>query len=351
MVRANDGGYIMAGRINATQQAWAAKVGADGNLIWRHQFGVKDKLPIGQGADFNGVAAMPDGSSYLCGHMPRAPGMFMPALLTHLDAAGQVLSERLVIPQEKAGHGVAYFSDCVRWGNGVAIVGRLSHFSEKGERESFYWVIALDRSGNARWEKLIPTTFDAIGDVGPLLVTKASRLVFSGSRANQGTELFLISRTGDLEAQKRLVGQFSLLRPVVSDGAFRLYGYPSENEPFRVITLDERLNEIRAIDARGRLNFSAYLAYQMPDQSLVLFGSGIHSSGERYTSRILHLDAALRSEQFLDLSRPPFRDTGFVKAAVPTGNAGEFVVARNLVKLAPNDNHPVGAALDFIQIR
>lgn len=351
IARADDGGYIIAGRINAAQAAWAAKTDAQGQVLWQYQTRVRDKLPIGQGAEFDGVAAMPDGSSYLCGHMPRTPGLFMPGLLTHLDPAGHVLSERLVIPLEESGPGVAYFFDCVRWGDGVAVVGRLLKFPEKGRRENLYLVVALGPSGDTKWEKLIPTTFDAIGDVGPSLVTAKSKLVFCGGRANLGTELFRVSETGELEIRKKLSGQFALVRPVTTDGSLQLYGYPSANAPFTTITVDDRFEEIRRTDAGRRLDFAAHLVYRMPDQSLVLFGSGIHAYGAQYTSRILYLDATLRSEQSIDLNRAPFSDSGFVKAALPTGNAGEFVVARNLIKLAPGDTRPVGAALDFVQIR
>ena len=58
MTRASDGGFILAGRINSTQEAWATKTDAQGKVLWRYQIKVRDNLPIGHGAEFRGVAGM-----------------------------------------------------------------------------------------------------------------------------------------------------------------------------------------------------------------------------------------------------------------------------------------------------
>jgi len=146
MIRADDGGFIIAGRINSTQEAWATKTDAEGQVLWRYQLKVKDQLPIGQGAEFNDIAAMPDGSSFACGQMPTQ-GSYVPGLLVHLDKTGKPLSEQLLIPEHGPAHGVANFNACARWGDGVAIVGKVRQFHGGGRNDTFYWLLALDSSG------------------------------------------------------------------------------------------------------------------------------------------------------------------------------------------------------------
>jgi hypothetical protein len=152
-----------------------------------------------------------------------------------------------------------------------------------------------------------------------------------------------------VEVRKKLPGLFSFVRPSGDDHVLQLGGYPSDQDPFTVITLDDRLDEIRRIDAGRRLDFIASMTYRSQDQSLVLFGSGINRFGERLTSRVLYLDPGLRSERTLDLAHAPFADGGIVRVGIPTGRIGEVMAARSLVKLG-SDPRPIGAALDFIQV-
>jgi hypothetical protein len=355
MARVDDGGFVIAGRINGAQQSWATKTDSEGKVLWRYVTGLRDKLNIGQAAEFNGIVAMPDGTTYLCGNLPRPPGKYSPGLLTHLDRMGQVLSERLMFPNEVPEHGLAYFTDCVRWGEGLAIVGRVEHIVRPAlginlpTSEKFYWLLALDSAGNVKWEKLIPTTFGTIDEVEPLLVTADNSLVFSGRRIFQ-TELFRVSVTGDVQAKLLLAGQFRLVRPVVDDGILQVSGY-TESGVSATITLDDGLAEVQRSEGPYPLKFKSRLAYRLPDQSLLLFGSAIRAGGAQFISRIVHVDRTLHAEQSLDLAHEPFYDNGYVKAAVPTGKHGEFVTARELLKHGPDEESRVGAALDFIQIK
>lgn len=349
ITHADDGGYIIAGRINPTQQAWATKTDAEGKVLWRYQIAVQDKLPIGQGAEFNGVAAMADGSAYLCGRMPHAPGVYGPGLLVHLNATGQVISERLLVPQKRAAAGSAYFYDCVRWHDGIAIVGSIRQFPGLGQDESFYWLLALDAAGNMKWESLVRTTFDAIDEVGQLCVVADDSLVFSGRRLGDKTELIRVNPSGGLEVHKKLAGQFRLIHPVSNDGLLQAFGYAASGKS-TTITLDDRLEELGRTEGSYPDNFHPRLIYRLPNQSFALFGSAIRAGGAQFTSRIIHVDPALQSGQVLELAHEPFHDSGYVKVAVPTGKEGEFVTVRNLYTLIPSDETR-GAVLDFIQIK
>jgi len=348
IVRSDDGGFIIAGQINARQQAWAAKTDGNGNVLWRYEANVKDELPIGDGAEFNGAVVMPDGSTYLCGSMPRPRGERPPALLTHLDKEGRLVFERLVFPQKMAKHGNVSFLDCIRWGDGLVLLGRVRQYPEPGKDESFYWLLALDAQGGMKWESLIPTTFDTIDEAGSLLATEDS-LMFSGNRFPK-TELFRVSRAGELETRKIVGGQFRFVHPTSNDGIVQIFGHTSKGTA-ALITINDRFEEVRNIEGTHPENFISFLAYRLPNQSLVLFGSEIKAGGAQFASRVVSVDAELRTEHVLNLSGGPYYDSGFVKAAVPTGMAGEFVAARDLLKKAEGRDARQGAAIDFIQVK
>ncbi len=88
----------------------------------------------------------------------------------------------------------------------------------------------------------------------------------------------------------------------------------------------------------------------MPDQSLVLFGSGFHTTFPRFSSRVVSLTPGLEAQRYIDLLRKPFVDGGLVEAATPTGTRGEFATVRQLQKDAPGIEAQVGAAIDFVRM-
>src|ERR1700722_17604551 len=122
VARTNDNGFIVAG--SADMAAWAAKTDSQGNLIWDYVRGLQDQLRNPHPGEFHGAVSMQDGTTYLCGHMPRPPGSHAPwALLTHLDSSRRVLSEKF-LPMAGIADG-AVFDDCAQWRDGVAIVGHM----------------------------------------------------------------------------------------------------------------------------------------------------------------------------------------------------------------------------------
>jgi hypothetical protein len=352
ITRANDGGFILAGR------PWAIKTDSDGKVLWRY---VRDKFR----ADYTGAVEMPDGTTYLCGNMyiPDAGKEYKPTILTHLDASGLLLNEQIIVPQKKTEHGLSYFDSCVGWGGGLAIVGHVSNAIRQASgtgstftmpvREDYYWFLKLDSSGKVQWEQHIPTTFNNIEGVRSLLVAPDSSLVFAGYRLDQ-TELFRVSITGDVVAKKLLPGYFQFLRPVVPDGMLKIFG--GTNKLFVISTLDNQLEETHRVQGDQPSAFNAdHLAYRMPDQSLVLFGENLHSSGEQYTSAVAHVDPTLQSAQKLEMVHEPYSDYFVINAATPTGKDGEFVIARALLKHQANEGRigleRIGVVLDFIQTK
>ncbi len=379
IVQADDGGFIIAGGIDAIKQGWAAKTDAEGKVLW-HYFrdlqeedkeGLKSQLVARP--HFTGAVAMPDGSIFLCGNMPHnfrsdAPTVF----LTHLDANGQLLSEKYFIPEKGINKGVKpRFSGCVRWGDGFAVVGETTGpyiqttkpvASHIGER--WYWVLMFDGAGEKRWEKYIPVSLRHNINISQFPHVANSNLMFSAG-GDSDTEIFSISETGEIVAKNIIKGGYQFVRPVVSDGILQLSGrrpgrkstnWP-ETDSWVVVTLDEKLNEIHSTQ-EGLENFYGY-EFRMPDQSIASIGEKKHKFGQRYTSRVVHVDQMLQNERYVELphNRRPFGVAGDM-AANSTKTPNEFVVVRQLMVVidgkVPDDipaDFKVGAELDFIQIQ
>ena len=134
IVRANDGGFFIAGSISGTRQGWAAKTDAEGKVLWNYyrELQEEDKSAFTHqlviDPEFRAAVPMADGSVYLCGNMPHPPRSSAPgAFLTHLDAQGHLLSEKFFVPDKKTKQGITGgFTGCIRWGNDIAIVGNTS---------------------------------------------------------------------------------------------------------------------------------------------------------------------------------------------------------------------------------
>jgi hypothetical protein len=341
---AADKGIIIAG--SAGPGAFATKVDTEGKVLWNYTIGFQDPVsyPMPSHPEFGGVVTMPDGSIFLCGHMGRPRGSSAPtALLAHLDPAGHVLSENLLASPSATGgpDEGGWLQSCIQWGDGLlamSVGGRVVRPMTPGhlpETESWFRFVRLDAAGNVQWERHIavaPVDTPGPGDVVLLAVGPDVVLSAAGSL---NTELLRISASGDVLAQKKLSGRFLFVRPVVPDGVLQLFGNVANVPQSMAITLDEQLNEIGRVQENHPQDFLMSVAYRMPDRSLVLFGSGIHNRGPRFTSRIVHVDGALQKEQYLEPgpNRSPYRDLGSIWAAAPAGSVGEFVVARSLVLL------------------
>lgn len=351
ITRADDGGFLVAGATGGRQKGWAIRTDGRGNVLWRYTMDLHNELPPADSPTFDGAVVMPDGSSYLCGFMPAPRGKYQPALLTHLDAAGHVLSEKLLAPQNSAEHGLANLNNAIRLNDGVAFLGQIISFSA-GKEVYFYWLLVLDARGQTRWEKLIPTSFDKLRDIGPLLATANSGLIFSG--LGDGTEIFRVSASGELEAQAKLSDEFLIFsRPEGANETLQMYGN-STTGPSRSVELDDKLRVIGRTQATEKIGFDPYLAYRRPDHSLVLFGTG--GPADKW-QRILLLDPTLQQKGSIEFPPEKYADFMALKAATPTGQEGEYVTARLLQMRVPGTSgistrfDPVGAALDFIQVQ
>jgi hypothetical protein len=283
---------------------------------------------------------------------------YRPMILTHLDASGHLINERLIVPKIRSERGVLFSTGCVRWGNDVAIVGHLMHSGAHVEglmnpnTDQCYWLLVVDADGNTKWEKQIES-WDGIGGALPPMVLSDSSLVFAGKPFNK-TELFRFNTDGDLVAKKSLTGNFIFVHTDTANGEIQLYGYDRDKRIGTVLTLNSQFSEVQHIQGKEAPDSAPSLAYRMPDNSLVLFGRKIHTWGEQYTSAVAKVDSNLKSIEWIEVAHGVYSDTGTIDAAAPTGNSGEFVIARILMNLheAPgSDQARVGMALDFIQIK
>jgi len=356
ITRAGDGGYVIAGRIMAHQSAWAIRTDPQGKVLWRHDTLIRDKLPIGQGAEFTGATEMDDGSFLLCGNMPSAHSR--PALLVHLDAAGQGISEKLVSPKDRDGAELfnGWFDQCLRWGDGAVVIGRVRLAfppvppSPRRVSKEYYWLLKIDPKGDIVWERLIPPEVDnAIDGVWSALSATDGTLAFTG-HSNQKTELLRTGMTGEVLTRRQFPHRYLLVKSLVPDNRLRIFGGNREDIQ-ELLTLDDQLSTQEQVRGRHLPAFIPHDLYRMPDQSLVLFGSGFHTTFPRFSSRVVSLTPRLEAESYVDLLHKPFVDAGVVKAATPTGTPGEFTTVRQLQKDAPGIEAQVGAAIDFVRVR
>jgi hypothetical protein len=201
--------------------------------------------------------------------------------------------------------------------------------------------------GNLTWERSIPISNIGAVTQGTLIVTPRSNLVFS-SYSDAETELVGVNADGAIEAHRMLSGDFRLVRSVGSDDQIQIFGYEGlggSGNP-KLITFDAHFLDIRRIEGAYPLDFDPHLVYRLSDQSLVIFGSGIHNMfGSPFKSRVVHADYSLHSGGSINFDGGPITDFGFVGAAAPTGRPGEFAIVRGLLS-----DPPVGMALNFVQI-
>lgn len=366
VVKTFDNGFIIAGRAGFT--AWAAKIDGSGNALWNY-FGEPPTGESGLESEFRGAVPISDGSTYLCGYMPHPPNSKgVSTLLTHLDAQGHVLSSSGIVADgvKDTGDNGGSFDDCARWGNGIAIVGHAGSVTRSPGAlpvvHTWYQLVALDSTGNIKWENDIPlaglmSTFE----VGPLIVLANADLVFAATD-NNSTELIVVSSTGALQARKRLAGRFILVRPVASDDHVQIIGrFGADKETITTVTYGDTLEEIDQSHRRSA-DYFARVAYRLPDHSLVVFGSRSQVLGGGYASQIVYLTSGLFTEQRIDPpgNRSPFLDSGSIWAAGADGSAFSFITARSLSLMDGSSNNLLrgmppqfksGAVLDFVQLK
>ena len=385
VIEATDDGFIVAG--DSGDRAWAAKTDMAGKILWTYHV----EKPSSSGSSpwlqvspiFSCAAALSDGSFWLIGStIDRVEKV---GLLVHLDRQGKVIESRTAVPPLGASRGnVNLLIDCVRWGDGVAIVGSTSlprsavtprsgnsqPVASSSVRKAAYWVLILGPNGNTTFEEIIPTGYErSIGSQrsGMSLQAVGSQLIVS-AQTGADTEVLRLDPSGTARVQKHYANAFlSLVRPVVPDGKIQLLGTVLEANgstrskslsSVELIALNDDLEELRRQTVPRQM--VPKVTYRLPNESLLVFGADIHQVGEQYTSQIARFDDRLNSIQVLNPSRTTYSDTGSIDTATPVGTTGRFVSATVAVvrgfpeKPIHIDALPGflrGAALEFIDIQ
>jgi len=371
-----DGGFVIAG--SAGSAAWSAKLDEKGETLWQYRTGFREDFPypVPQAAEFRGVASMPDGTTFLCGNIPRPRDSGLPsALLTHLDSEGKKIDERLIVPQGglKATRSLASFDACATWDNGVVVIGKVFVLIKPGDAkdlpitQNYYWITAFDTTGKMKWERFVPFRFDFLSvfvsrDVS-VLGTK-STLLFSVSDT-KNTDLLSIDTHGDVTAQRRFSGYFKLIHSVENDLIIQLWGITATSQQPSLqptlVTLDAALQETRRVTANPADGFVSGTTYRLSDNSLVSFGKGMHLIGRRDRGEAIQVSQELKLLRRFDLEQDDIDDTGQIWVATPTATPTEFMVAKVAISrkfetqstenAADSQSFKRGASIQFVKFR
>ena len=322
IIRTKDGGYVVTGNIGSAL-AWATRVDAQGHLQWRYQ------IHPGQpgGSNFEGAVTLNDDSTLLCGWKESSVpgGTSVVGALTHIDKEGKVLSDRIIRPQEPGVFGNSYLKGCLPWGDGYALIGdtdRVSASPQTSRHQRYYWVIALDASGNIKWEKLIPTStggFDFHGiynALGAVYVAPDQDLVMGSIRLSHGGQ---IKNSEVKDASSTYLIPQVIVEP---DGHWK----SDQRTVLSTISFNTK--------------FQPKAAYILPNQTAVKFGSVLRS--KVYYAAVEWQSPDRKQSEIFELD-----DSGWISDAIPTGVPGEFVMIRS----QDSDIKKLGMILSFIQIK
>ncbi|MGN6649116.1 hypothetical protein, partial [Trinickia sp.] len=268
------GGFVVAGRFEAEQSAWATGLDESGKVRWRY-LAVPPSAELGTRFPyFTGAAAAPNGGVLLCGMIDvgEIHKRDVNGLLVRLDNRGQLLRRQYIRPpqlEDEYAH-TAYLDRCVPWGNGAALVGRLSSTNFRGVRSVFHWIIATGPEGDVLWQKLIPSMGgDQVTQVRPMP---------GGGLLISDTETIRIDSQGELQARLQTRGILRLIQPadIRSDPQLLdCYGGASRGRLVR-LTADLHIAEERTIEFPDGYvcGPSQYVmqTYSLADGSIVLFG-------------------------------------------------------------------------------
>lgn len=188
-----EGGLFVAGVEGNTSKAWAAQLGADGDVIWSRTF---------TGDDFAGVTTLADGGHALVGSTGTNDG---DAYVVRLDAAGAVIWERTIDNRYDLNGGEgdpilqngtdAGFDIAEQPGGGLVIVGYSygafpnPEANPAGHYEA--WVANLSADGELVDSTVHRVPSEAENDVAQtVVVTQDGGTVVLGMQADDASDLF-----------------------------------------------------------------------------------------------------------------------------------------------------------------
>ncbi|MGF7001201.1 hypothetical protein P3T25_009594 [Paraburkholderia sp. GAS32] len=324
--RVNDGGFVIAGRMEKDKAAWAIKVDAAGTVRWRYLLASPNPDVGGVYPDFSGAVATPGGDVLLCGTIdlgrPRKPEIN--GLLVRLDNEGKLITEQFITPQETENEysHIAYLDGCIAWNGGAVLVGRVTRYwPGGGQRGDYHWIVAVNFDGTVRWQKLIPSKGGGVrGQV---------RMMSDGSLIISDTETIRVDAQGEIQARSAATGLLRLVQPLDPQADPQLldcYGGKSRGRLFQ-LTDDLQVSKEIALPASdgfmcGPSQYATQV-FSLTDGSIVLFGYRYDDG--LYTPGAVKWNFPLKSSAARSFAAPP---APWFNAATPSGKPDEFATVR-----------------------
>jgi len=229
--RANDDGYLIAGRISQTKSAWATKTDSSGNVVWRYLLGstvepsLADARPV-----FRGAAGTDEAKTLLCGSLgtDQSGNVIIDGVVVVLDREGKHVKKQVVapLPSGEIAH-LAYFKKCAGWGDGFVAVGDVWRYFETGQpqrrKELYHWIVEFDRTGTIRWQRLMQPKLPSIATYSPIRVMSNQDILVAAT-SNTDTEVIRLSRSGEVRASTTVPRRRALVQPSADDEDVKLLG-------------------------------------------------------------------------------------------------------------------------------
>jgi hypothetical protein len=347
----NQGGWIIAGGLTATKQAWAAAVDDHGAKRWEYTRGLlEDDKPhlanrLSTRPEFRSAVSVPGGSHYLCGSMPRRQSSPTAALLTILDDAGKPRRERLIYSATETAELSASLGHCL-YSHGI-IVG--IGFKSFGFGKDEYWITGFDLDGATRWEK----TFSAKG-ANPIFAIQEIATLAVGDNIvvsatdNTKTDVFILSPQGILVAHRSMSGRFLLVQqPSVDSNQIELFGTITSGAGMEVrsISLSETLEETKAIRTELQSAFTASGIHKLPDGRYIAFGVNREPPGNEVVAACALIERNMKSQKIECMNSTDRGRLGPISASAPSNRANVFGATATLLSEKLR-----GAALHLIAV-
>jgi len=210
---------------------------------------------------------LPNNNVIACGSMPTPGNTAGVGLLDFLDPAGHLLEQRLVFPRDDRGFFGSDFWQCLRWGDGVGVVGTATN-----GREGVGWIMKLTGRGAKQWELV---SADVVGLHGVIF---GRSLITAGSN----TDIHRVTESGELLKRAHIESDgFDLVVPLATATSLSVITY-QQNGRMALHILTEDLRDTTApiwIDAIEGITTNPGTGFALPDGTIALFGKQILPNG------------------------------------------------------------------------
>ena len=187
LVETFDGGYMVAGFTTSLGQGKADMVvlrtDASGNQLWRRNYG-------GEGNDVAEVIReTPDGQYLVAGWTASEGKGGLDAKLMRITAKGEVMWEKTYGESDKD----VIYDLAITQDGGAVMTGQTSSY---GARATSLWIVKVDASGNAQWQKRSNGDKDDYGHA--IVQTRDGGYIVAGatkSYARGGTDMWIMKTT------------------------------------------------------------------------------------------------------------------------------------------------------------